>query len=79
MALIRAFFHHEPQPVPVPLHLFEAADAHPGHPRPPTLGWEALAPQLVRHSIAGTHFDLLAPPRIDALARTIDGCLPRSW
>lgn len=78
MGLIRAFFHHEQRPVPVPLHLFEAADAHPTHPKPATLGWEDLTPELVRHQIAGTHFDLLAPDRVDGLARTIAGCLPEA-
>jgi thioesterase domain-containing protein len=77
MALIRAFFHHVQHPVPVTLHLFESADAHPSHPKPPTLGWDDLAPRLERRQIAGTHFTLLAPHRTDALARTIGGCLPR--
>jgi thioesterase domain-containing protein len=77
MALIRAFFHHVPQPVPVTLHLFEAADAHPSHPKPPTLGWDELAPRLERHQVVGTHHTLLAPRRIEALARTISRYLPR--
>jgi thioesterase domain-containing protein len=77
MSLIRAFFHHVPQPLPVPLHLFESIDTHPSHPRPPTLGWDDLAPRLERHPIAGTHFSLLAPRRIAALAETISRCLPR--
>lgn len=77
MALIRALFHHVQQPVPVTLHLFESADAHPSHPKPPTLGWDDLAPSIARHQVAGTHYTLLAPHRTDALARTIGGCLPR--
>ena len=75
--LIRAFFHHVQRPVPVVLHLFESADAHPSHPRPPTLGWDDLAPSIERHEVAGTHFTLLAPHRIEALARTISRHLPR--
>jgi thioesterase domain-containing protein len=77
MGLIRAFFHHVQRPVPVVLHLFESADAHPSHPRPPTLGWDDLAPSIERHEVAGTHFTLLAPHRIEALARTISRHLPR--
>jgi thioesterase domain-containing protein len=76
MGLIRAFFHHVQRPLPVPLHLFESTDAHPSHPKPPTLGWDELAPRLDRHAVAGTHFSLLAPHRIEALARTISRCLP---
>jgi len=59
------------------LHLFESADAHPSHPKPPTLGWDDLAPSIERHEVAGTHFTLLAPRRIESLARTISRCLPR--
>lgn len=77
MGLIQAFIHHVQRPVPVKLHLFESADAHPLHPRPPTLGWDDLAPSIERHEVAGTHFTLLAPHRVAALARTIRGCLPR--
>ena len=77
MGLIRALFHHVQHPVPIKLHLFESADEHPSHPRPPTLGWDELAPSIERRQIAGTHFSLLAPHRIDALARTISRCLPR--
>jgi thioesterase domain-containing protein len=55
----------------------EAADAHPSHPKPPTLGWNDLAPRVERHEVAGTHHTLLVPRRIEALARTISGCLPR--
>jgi thioesterase domain-containing protein len=77
MALVRALFHHAPQPVPILLHLFESADAHPSHPKPPTLGWDDLAPRIERRVVDGTHFTLLAPHRIAALARTIGACLPR--
>jgi acetoacetyl-CoA synthetase len=77
MGLVRALFHHVQRPVPVKLHLFESADAHPTHPKPATLGWDDLAPSIERHEVAGTHFTLLAPRRIEALARTISGCLPR--
>jgi thioesterase domain-containing protein len=77
MALIRALFHHVPHPVPVKLHLFESADAHPSHPRPATLGWDDLAPSIERREVAGTHLTMLAPHRIEALATTIGGCLPR--
>jgi thioesterase domain-containing protein len=77
MALVKALFHHVQHPVPLKLHLFESADAHPSHPRPPTLGWDDLAPSIERHIVAGTHFTLLAPHRAAALARTIAGCLPR--
>ena len=76
MALVRGFFHHEQAPVPVPLHLFESADAHPSHPKPPTLGWDHLTPRLERRVIAGTHFTLLADHRVPALADAIGRCLP---
>jgi len=75
MALGRAFYQHEQQPVSVPVHLFEAIDAHPSHPKPPTLGWEPLAPEVVHHPIAGTHFTLLAPAHVPALAQAIDRAL----
>jgi thioesterase domain-containing protein len=78
MALIRGFFHHEQRSIPVPLHLFETTEQHPSHPRPATLGWDALAPRLEKRSIGGTHFSLLAPRRAAALAATIGSCLPRS-
>jgi len=38
MQLIRASLHHVQQPIPLTLHLFESADAHPSHPKPPTFG-----------------------------------------
>ena len=66
-----------PYPISMKLHLFESADAHPSHPKPPTLGWDDLAPSIERHEVAGTHFTLLAPRRIESLARTISRCLPR--
>ena len=77
MGLVRGFFHHEQRPIPVPIHLFESSEAHPSHPKPPTLGWEDLAPSIEQHFVSGTHFTLLAPARIAALAHTINGCLPR--
>jgi thioesterase domain-containing protein len=77
MTIIRSFFHHEQRPVPVTLHLFETADAHPSHPRPATLGWDELAPRIEKRIIGGTHFSLLAPVRVAALAATIGACLPR--
>lgn len=77
MGLIRGLYDHVAQPVPVKLHLFESAEAHPSHPRPPTLGWDDLAPSIERREVAGTHFTLLAPHRTEGLARTISGCLPR--
>lgn len=77
MGLVRGLYRHVAQPVPVTLHLFESAEAHPSHPRPPTLGWEALAPRLERRVVAGTHFSLLAPQRIAALAATIGKEIPR--
>ena len=77
MGLIRAFYHHEQRPVPVTIQLFESADAHPSHPRPPTLGWDDLAPRIERHQVAGTHFTLMAPRHVEALAKTIGRCLPR--
>lgn len=77
IGLIRALFRHEQLPVPIQLHLFESADAHPSHPKPPTLGWDDLAPSIEREVVAGTHFTLMAASRIEALARTISRCLPR--
>lgn len=70
-ALVRAFFQHEQHPVPVPIHLFEAADSHPSHPKPPTLGWESLTPSLLRELVPGTHFTVLAPHHAAALAAAI--------
>jgi thioesterase domain-containing protein len=78
MGLIRAFYRHEQRPVPVTICLFETAEAHPSHPRPPTLGWDDLAPSIERHHVAGTHFTLMAPRHIEALAKTIGRGLPRS-
>ena len=76
-ALGRAFYQHEQLAVPVTVNLFEATDAHPSHPKPPTLGWEPLAPAVVHHAIVGTHFTLLGPAHVPALAKAIDACLPR--
>jgi len=73
--LTRAFLAHEQRPVPIALDLFEAADAAPSHPKPPTLGWDGLSPRLVKHSIAGTHFTLLAPRRCADLGRAISATL----
>lgn len=78
MGLIRAFYCHDQRPVPVKIHLFESADAHPSHPRPATLGWDDLAPGIEHHQIAGTHFTLMAPRHTDALAKTISRCLRSS-
>jgi thioesterase domain-containing protein len=75
MAVLRLFFHHEQHPVPVPIHLFEAAEAHPSHPKPPSLGWDDLAPRLERFTIAGTHFSLMSPSRVPALAAALDAVL----
>jgi thioesterase domain-containing protein len=77
-ALTRAFFlHHEARAIPVPVHLFDAQDAHPSHPKPPTLGWEAHAKRVERHAVPGTHFTLLRPRFVPELARVITGCLPQ--
>jgi thioesterase domain-containing protein len=63
MELNRAFLAHEQRPVPIAIDLFEAADAAPSHPKPPTLGWDGLAPRVVHHTTSGTHFTLLAANR----------------
>ncbi|MDB4955256.1 MAG: hybrid non-ribosomal peptide synthase/polyketide synthase [Myxococcales bacterium] len=77
IALTRAFFHHDQQAIPVKMHLFETADAHPSHPRPATLGWDHLVPSIEKRVIGGTHFTLMAPRFTEALAQTISACLPR--
>ena len=71
VALGRAFYQHAQAPVPVELELFEAAEFHPSHPRPPTLGWEALAPHIHRHVIAGNHFTLVSPRHAETLAQLL--------
>ena len=76
-SLIRGFYHHESQPVPVTIHLFESADEHPTHRKPATLGWDDLAPRVEKHPVDGTHFTLMAPQRVAALAQTISSYLPR--
>ena len=73
--LVRAFHHHDQRPIPMPLDLFESAEAHPNHPKPQTLGWEGLVPVLHRHVVAGTHFTLMAPARVRALADAITSSL----
>jgi len=77
MALVRAFYHHAPRRVPVPIDLFESTESHPSHPRPPTLGWEELAPAVAHHPVAGDHFTVLAPHHAPALARAIDAACQR--
>ena len=76
LALTRAFFlHHVQQPIPVPVQLFDAQEAHPSHPKPHTLGWEDHAPRVDKHPVPGTHFTALRPRHVPALARAIDRCL----
>jgi phthiocerol/phenolphthiocerol synthesis type-I polyketide synthase A len=76
MDLIRALFHHDPRPTPVPIHLFESSEEHPSHPKPATLGWEPFTTHVERIFIQGTHFNLLAPRFTESLARTITAYLP---
>jgi thioesterase domain-containing protein len=78
MALTRAFLlHHEQHTIPATVHVFDAQDAHPSHPKPPTLGWENHAPRVERHAVPGTHFTLLRPRHVPELARVIATCLPQ--
>jgi hypothetical protein len=63
--------------VPVTLHLFGADSEHAFHPRPPTLGWDELAPRVEHRSIAGTHYTLMAPSKTAINAKAISSCLPR--
>jgi len=74
IALVRAFYHHAPRPVPIEIDLFESTESHPSHPKPPTLGWDGLAPTVARHPAAGNHFTMLAPSHAAALARALDAC-----
>jgi len=74
MALVRAFYRHTPRRSPVAIDLFESTESHPSHPRPPTLGWDGLAPAVAHHPVAGDHFTVLAPRHAPALARAIDAC-----
>jgi thioesterase domain-containing protein len=76
MALVRAFYRHTPRRVPVAIDLFESTESHPSHPRPPTLGWDELAPAVAHHPVAGDHFTVLAPRHAPALAGAIDACQP---
>lgn len=79
MALGRAFFlHYEQSSIPTTVHLFESSDAHPSHPKPPTLGWEQVATQVERTFVPGTHFTLLAPRHAPELARAVSQRLPRN-
>lgn len=71
-SLVRALFHHTPRPVPIPIDLFEASESHPAHPKPPTLGWERVAPTVAHHTISGHHYSVLAPRHILAVAAAID-------
>lgn len=75
-SVVTSFFHHPQRALATPVHLFEAEEVHPDHPRPDSLGWEDHA-QVERAPIGGTHFTLLAPQHIDRLARTLDAALAR--
>lgn len=77
MNLGRCFYQHDQQPVPVKIHLFESAHAHPSHPKPATLGWDNLAPSIERQVVDGTHFTLMAQRRIATLAQTISRSMLR--
>jgi len=59
-ALVRAFYRHTPRPVPIAIDLYESTESHPSHPKPPTLGWDGLAPAVVHHPVPGNHFTVLA-------------------
>jgi thioesterase domain-containing protein len=76
-ATVRAFFRHEPRRVSAPVALFEAQEAHPQHPKPPTLGWEPFAEHLVRTPIPGSHFTLLHEQHATQLATIVDEVLSR--
>jgi thioesterase domain-containing protein len=76
MALTRGFFRHEQQPVPVPVQLFDAQQAHPLHPKPASLGWEPLAPRVDKHPVPGTHFTAIAPQHVPVIAPAIARTLP---
>ncbi len=76
-ALVRGFFRHEPRRVAAPVALFEAQESHPQHPKPPTLGWEPYADQLIRTPIPGSHFTLLLEQHAPQLAAILDEVLPR--
>ena len=73
-AILRGFLQHEQRPLSTAVHLFEAEDAHPGHPRPPTLGWEAHA-RVARHVVGGTHFTALGEANVDRLASALSAVL----
>jgi thioesterase domain-containing protein len=75
MRLARALFSHEQRRLSTPVHLFEAESEHPSHPRPPTLGWEAHADPVVRVSVPGTHFTLMAEEHAPRLAALVGQCL----
>jgi thioesterase domain-containing protein len=70
----RALFHHAQRRLRVPLHLYESAAEHPAHPRPRTLGWEAHA-EVIRETVPGHHFDLLAGHHIGPLAARLTTAL----
>jgi thioesterase domain-containing protein len=70
--LARALFSHEQRQVSTRVHLFEAESEHPQHPRPPTLGWEHHAADVVHVPIPGNHFTLMAEEHAARLAGLVD-------
>jgi histidinol-phosphate/aromatic aminotransferase/cobyric acid decarboxylase-like protein/thioesterase domain-containing protein len=62
------------RPLPIPVHLFTAADEHPGDPR---LGWTSVLPEaLIRLSlVGGTHHSMLQAPHIAPLGRSLNAAI----
>ena len=68
--LARALFGHEQRRIAARIHLFEAEDQHPQHPRPATLGWEAHG-EVIHIPVPGTHFTLMSEDNLPRLAAAV--------
>lgn len=71
----RAMFQHQCEPREQTAFLLESRDVLPAHPKPKTLGWEALTTRLAVLAIPGNHFTVLAPAHIPDLADALRRCL----
>ncbi len=70
-----------PEAYPDRLTLLRARDQvipRPHRPLPPPWAWEELAPKIENHEIPGTHFEVLRPHNVAALAACLRGCLERA-
>jgi amino acid adenylation domain-containing protein len=59
--------------------LFAVTEAAPGHPRPPTLGWDPFTTEPIEHIvIPGNHFTAVYEPHVRVLAEQLRLCLERA-